>query len=453
MAKVAALLGTPLLPWQRQVADVACEIDARGLYRYGTVVVSVPRQSGKTTLVLANGVERCLMVPNRRVWHTAQTGQDAREKFLEMAEPFAASQLGKLAAQLKRGAGNTRLVFRHGSTFRPHPPTMDALHGQQSDLNNVDEAWVFDEAQGANLVQAIIPTQATRPGAQTWVTSTMGTADSTWFHDLSDRGRAGEPGICYFEWSIPDDADPDDLEAVAAAHPAYGHLIDMEAIRRARAAMGTPAAFARAYGNRRTATSERVIPLDAWIRAQDDAPLPSSARPVFGAAVAWDRTETAILAAVEVDGLPVVEVVDVRPGTSWAVDACEAASTVADGAAVVVDGHGPSGPLADHLEQRGVPVIRPRTADVTTAAADLYDRITHTDPATGVTAPRIRFRHDSALSAAVDCAARRLVGDGAWTWGRRTSTGSIAALEAATLAVWGTVRDPGPAPAPRIYFG
>ena len=43
VAKFARLLGTPLLPWQRLVADVAGEIDPdTGTYYYDTVILSTP---------------------------------------------------------------------------------------------------------------------------------------------------------------------------------------------------------------------------------------------------------------------------------------------------------------------------------------------------------------------------------------------------------------------------
>lgn len=454
--KIARALDTPLLPWQNEVIDVASEIDHEGRYRYHTVIVSVPRQSGKTTLTLANGVDRCLFLPGAKCWHTAQTGQDAREKFLEMADPFAKSTIGQISSVLRKGAGATRLTFANRSTFRPHPPTEESLHGQQSDLNNIDEGWSYSDLQGMALIQAIVPTQATRKGAQTWVTSTMGTADSVWFHGMCDKGRVlsrrAAGGIAYFEWSIDDGVDPADLDAVAAAHPAYGLLIDRTALEQAWQAMAdTPGAFARAYGNRRTTAAERVIPVDRWLSAQRDVPIPAGAPVVFGAATSWNRDETAIVAAAMLDtDLPIIEVIAVRPGTSWAVDACERASRHADDAPIVIDPVGPSGPLADALELRGVPLERMKTADITSGAADLYDRITVADDDGRPLPPRIVFRPNEYLNAAVDRASKRMVGDGAWTWGRRTSSGSIAALEAATNAARAAARFT-PAAAPLIY--
>ena len=48
IAAVAAYLGGSLMPWQRQVADVALELDPNdpGAWRYPVVVVTVPRQAG-----------------------------------------------------------------------------------------------------------------------------------------------------------------------------------------------------------------------------------------------------------------------------------------------------------------------------------------------------------------------------------------------------------------------
>jgi hypothetical protein len=47
VARVANALGTPLMPWQRYVADVGGEVDHRGRFVYPLVIVTVPRQSGR----------------------------------------------------------------------------------------------------------------------------------------------------------------------------------------------------------------------------------------------------------------------------------------------------------------------------------------------------------------------------------------------------------------------
>ena len=49
------------MPWQQHVADVALEVDpATGLLAYREVVVTIPRQSGKSSLALAIMVHRAI---------------------------------------------------------------------------------------------------------------------------------------------------------------------------------------------------------------------------------------------------------------------------------------------------------------------------------------------------------------------------------------------------------
>ena len=44
MAKVAALMGQPFMPWQRYVADVAHEIDpATGWWAFDKILITVQR--------------------------------------------------------------------------------------------------------------------------------------------------------------------------------------------------------------------------------------------------------------------------------------------------------------------------------------------------------------------------------------------------------------------------
>ena len=75
VAVIAEAKRAPLMPWQRRAVDVALEVDpASGLYRYGIVVVTVPRQSGKTKLESDVADHRCLSIPRARVWLAMQNG-------------------------------------------------------------------------------------------------------------------------------------------------------------------------------------------------------------------------------------------------------------------------------------------------------------------------------------------------------------------------------------------
>lgn len=449
ICRLMDMLGQPAMPWQEYAADLIGELDANGLPRWPMVVISVPRQSGKTTTSLAACVHRLLTARGRRVWSTAQTGQKARKKWLEMVELIEADTfpLNPLFKS-KRAAGNEQLIIpRLGSVFSPHPPTEDSLHGEQSDLNFIDEGWVFDDAEAAALMQAIIPTQTTRPGAQTIVVSTRGTAASTWFHGLIEKAKQPGSNIALLDYGIGPDDDPTDLDVIAAAHPAFGYTVTMDALTRAKEQLA-PAEFARAYGNRMTGSRERFIPLHAWQSAAWEDLIPDDAPVVFGAAVDFERTETAIVAGALTDGVPTLEVVDVRPGTQWASKRLAELSKKHK-AAVFVDPIGPASTLAADLGNTIPAELFPAVTSriLTTSCAEMMDRLTVTD-ADGIAAPTIRIRPDDALDLAADLVQQRRIGE-AWAWSRH-GAGSIAALEAGTLAMHGILNRPAPAAAPMI---
>jgi hypothetical protein len=449
VAKVHEALGRPMMPWQRLTADVGSQVDDVGRFIWQLIIVSVPRQSGKTTTMLAKSIQRCLMAPHRKSWNTAQTGQDARKKWRENADEVMASPLAQLVAgKPAKSNGAEALTFINGSKFRPFPPTRDALHGEQSDNVDADEVWAYDEQQGDDLLQAVVPTQLTRPGAQLWLWSTRGDRHSVWFHNLIEQAMAGQPGVLLIDYGIPDDADPMDLDVVAAHHPALGHTVTMDSLRAAQTQLADkPSEFARAYGNRATGAGERVIPRADWeaVVTTDDLP---EGRPAYAIATSADGSMTAVVAAVVgPDGTPWVEVLPGahRPGRSWAVDYVRNLADAGQG--VAVDRTGPAGPIADQLELAGVQLLTVGGTDHAAACADLYDRIT--DPGD----KRVRLRAHPGLDDAADVATRRFRSDGAWVWSRVRSGGDISPLEAAGLGVWAVLRNPAAIPAPFVVFG
>jgi hypothetical protein len=194
VAALARAMGRPLMPWQRQVNDVALEVDDDGRYVYPLVVVTVPRQSGKTVDYSVVAQHRAFTVPRGRVWFTMQTGQDARDWFINEHLPLLSAFESRL--HIRRANGSEMTRWHHsGGTFRPFSPAPDALHGKTTDLVIVDEAWAFDLVRGRELDGAIVPTQATRRGAQVWKFSTAGTAASTWLLVAVEQGRAA--------WRLP----------------------------------------------------------------------------------------------------------------------------------------------------------------------------------------------------------------------------------------------------------
>lgn len=450
------------MPWQRQVADVALEVTDDGSWAYRTVIVTVQRQAGKTTLLGPVNLHRCLTVRDGRCWLTAQRRQDARDTWRDVATRVSRSPLASLI-DVRLSNGSESLTFPTGATFRVFAPAEDALHGKANHLVGVDEAWAFDTAQGTALEAAILPTFTTT-GGQLWLVSTAGTAESTWLRSFVDRGRAAVDSgrretVAYFEWSLDDaaallvsagldsDATPAArsaaFDALLAAHPAAQTTLRVDALEQAAATM-TPGEFLRAYGNRWTATADRVIADHLWAAVRVDAGWtpPEAGSLALAFDVSVDRADGAVAAAWRPDptGPLRVDVIDARPGTGWVAARVRELVTRWRVPAVGYDAAGPALDVADQLGRAGVP-LAPTTGRQYAAACAAF--------LAGVTDRRLEHPGRPSLDDAVAAASTRPLGD-AWAWSRRGSAGSIAPLVAATVAGWTFDHRPAPAARPVV---
>ena len=126
----------------------------RHSWAYTTVVVHVQRQAGKTTLLGPKNVHRCLLVRGAKTWLTAQTRQDGRDVWRDVAELVSRSPLAGIVTTRRSNGSEELAVTATGSSFRVFAPSEDALHGKANESVDVVEAWSFDGPQGAALQQA-----------------------------------------------------------------------------------------------------------------------------------------------------------------------------------------------------------------------------------------------------------------------------------------------------------
>jgi hypothetical protein len=432
VAAVAEQLGVPFMPWQRQVADVAMEVDpATGRLAYREVVLTTPRQSGKTTLELAVLVHRCRTWPRSRVLYSAQDRIHARLKWED--DHVAALQRSPFAGefQVRYQRGDEAIRWDNGSRHGITAPLEKAGHSDVLDLAVADEAWGLEDSK---LEQGLSPTMITRPQPQFWVVSTAGTHRSAYLRGKVDRGRelaaqGGHRSVAYFEWSAVEGSDPGSPATWRSCMPALGHTVTEQTIA-AEFERLELADFCRAYLNwwpGEIPADWQVVAEAAWLALAD--PLSSAVDPVsFGADVTPDRSAAAIaVAGVRPDGLGHVEVVDHRPGTGWVVGRLVDLAARWSPCAIVVDDTGPAASLIPPLEAAGLEVARPTTRARAAADSGLYDAV-----AEGT----VRYVPRPALDAAVAGAAKRPLGD-SWAWARRGLSVDISPLVAVSLARWG----------------
>lgn len=422
------------MPWQAQVANVAGELvlDDSGLWvpAYREVVIYVPRQSGKTTYILAKMFQRARgwydQWGPQRIAYTAQTGADARKKLVEDWCPIILPRKSKVGvSRVLTGMGNEGIVFKNGSRTVLLASTEDAGHGKTIDEAFKDEFFADTDDRRD---QALGPAMITRPAAQVTTVSTAGTEESVPLNNLVARGRAAveagrRGGIAFFEWSADEDADPDDVATWWSCMPALGLTQSEAAVRVERDRM-KDGEFRRAFLNQPTKADDRVITAQVWDGAcsPDARPLKSPERLAFAVDMNPERSHTSI-AVASGGSIPTAELVEYM-GDSVVARCVELSSRHAP-ARFVIDKSGPAGALIAPLEAAGVTVVAYGTADLVAACGEFYDRVMQ---------GRVVVRTHVRLNLAAAAAVRRPVGD-AWAWGRKHTQADVSPLCAVTLAV------------------
>lgn len=447
VGQIAKGIGKPLMPWQQHVADIAGEVDpATGRLVYREVRLTVPRQSGKSTLVLAQAVHRMVDAQayggRQKLVYTAQTRMKAREKFVDdyLEELRACPRLrGRWKQRLSNGSESIR--WANGSIFGIEATTEKSGHGSTLDGGFIDEAFAHPDDR---LEQAFKPAMITRPSPQLWVLSTAGTHASLYLRGKVDSGRqlaeAGvDHGVAYFEWSADDDADPGDPATWRSCMPALGLTVSEDAIAADYLSMKRPE-FLRAYLNRwdgdQADEVEWVLPRVNWLRCAD-AGSQREGLAALAVDVSPSRSRASVvMAANRADGLPMVRVARHGEGVSWLPG--HVGDIVAEkGATVVVlDGVGPVSSLEDQIRDAVAgrcPVHVLKAAEVADGCGDILD---------AVVTEQLRHCDQEMLTSAVEAAAQRPLPGGRFAWDRRKSTGDITALNAATEALWGLTNYP-----------
>lgn len=444
---IAAATNTPFQPWQQYVADTATERDAFGQYRYNIVLVTVPRQSGKTTLVGPVQLDRVIMNPGIKAFYTAQTGKDARSRFNDLVNLVNASALAAVA-QVRYSSGSENISFPNASSLNLFAPVMAALHGEHPPLVTLDEIWEYDEVLGDALLEgAILPAQLTLGRhRQVWMISTAGTALSVFMRKWVETGRkAGRSDMAYFEWSLRDGDDPYDPEAIARFHPAVGQFLNGHELTAANLLAiagrnpdgsipeGTEvmdhAQWLRGFCNIWTEAVDPLIPAEDWdALAAEPLAVPAVSDVVIAYEVALDNRSASVMAIWrDLDGTWCVRTLHTAPGIVWLVSFLDELITAWKPVDVAADHGGNTRRVTDELVRKGHKVTTAKGTDYALACDVLLT----------AALDEKNLRHDGSLTLSNGMAHLALVdrGDSRY-FSRARSTGPINGPIAAAVGMW-----------------
>jgi hypothetical protein len=435
------------MPWQQAAADVAGEVDADGKLCYRKVVITVPRQCGKTTLILsvvAGRAENGARFGGRQTMlYAAQTREDARGKLVDEYMPLvtgAKALRGRVRTRVSNGSERITWLDS-GSTFGTVATKEKSGHGKVIDFGCIDEAF----AQETDAVEmAWKPAMITRPMAQLWMPSTAGGPEHVWFREQVEDGRRAVEidegfGTCYIEYSAPSEAEEPDLDPFDEdlwwrTIPALGYTQPIEAVRSTSREVKL-ATWKRAHLNIWLAQSgELVFAADRW-KACRRPDAVRATRPVLAVDVAADRSHAVIvMAAADASNRTLCRVIEYHEGTDWVVPKLQELCQQYDVAKIIMDTVGPVRSLVTEAENAYLNLHPMTTGEMVGACGLLYDAIKRTS---------VSHFGESELEAAVRGAARRKLGD-AWAWTRSTSAEQskvdISPLVALTAAHWGQLK-------------
>ena len=435
--ELAESVGLHLDGWQKMVLTDALGVRADGGWSAPEAGLVVPRQNGKSVVLVARHLAGLFLFGERLLFHSAHEFTTSLETFLLLLALLEGSE--ELSGQVRRVSrthGDEGIELLDGARLRFRTRTRGGGRGFSADFVAYDEGQLLPEASQA----ALLPTLSARPNSQTWYAGTppdqMNNEHGVVLARARERALRGDDRLCWSEWTIAEAKDPaavdatlaSDPEAWARSNPALGYRITLEHVERELRAMDHRSFCSERLGvgdwPRTDLDGGRVISADAWKACAGDA---AAGEPlVFGFDISPDRSRASIaVAGAASDGRVAVEIVDHRDGTGWIVGRLQELCQRHYPRAVVCDGRGPASSLVAALSRLRPAVTTLTTSEFASSCAGLFDRIQERT---------LVHREDPALDAAVAVATKRGLGD-QWAWSRRSSAADITALVAASVAV------------------
>ena len=333
------ILEMELYPWQEwaliHLLEVVGDLSTSWRFRFRTAVIMVSRQNGKTELskIIASFFLNVLRV--EAVFGTSLSMDKAEEVWeavIQEQETHAA--LACEIQQVARRNGGKKLVLTGLRTYKVGAPTRRAGRGDANDLVMLDE---LREHRDWETWSAAVASTNAKPNGMTICFSNAGDPDSIVLRQVRSMaiakidgtkatdfgGSVDDDSLALFEWSAPEKAPTDDLEALAQANPAlgYGRLTE-------RALLANRETFPESKFRSECMCQQvetilpEPFPEGAWVGGRDEhSYIREDSELFWGVEMSQDRKRTTIaVCGLREDGNYHVEIVDQRLGTEWAVE-------------------------------------------------------------------------------------------------------------------------------------
>lgn len=260
-------IGITFDPWQDGAGTAILGKRKDHLYAAEAIVMSIPRQVGKTYLIGALIFALCLANPGTLVLWTAHRVPTANETFGSMKAMVEQPKLKPHVISATAPAGNGVIRFRNGSRILFGARERGFGRGFQR-----VGIIVFDEAQilTQSALDDMIPATNTHPNPLVFFIGTppKPTDPADVFMNMRHEALNGnEDNSLYIEFSADETADPMDREAWAKANPSYPSRTSARAILRMKRLLGAESFLREGLGIWDRAGGLGVFTAGAWARA------------------------------------------------------------------------------------------------------------------------------------------------------------------------------------------
>lgn len=437
-----AKMGVAFDSWQHGIGSIALGKRKDGKYAatVGGVVLSIPRQVGKTFLVGMIIIALCVIHPNFTVLWTAHRLRTSTMTFKTMQGMVRKKKIWPHVQAIRTANGEQEILFKNGSIIMFGAREQGFGRGfDRVDVEVFDEAQILDGKALEDMVPAANASQQPS-GALLFF---MGTPprpidpgeEFTNRRNKAIEGRSND--MVYVELSADPDADPDDLEQVAKANPSYPHRTPVESILRMRENLTDDDSFKReALGIWDAEDSSRVIDEVSWGRQADPASMPIE-RLTIALDVPPSRSNASVsLSGQRADGRWHVELDDTRKGVDWVIPWVKSRAEKNRLHAVVAD------EMCGLVEERkGKHYLIGTDIVVTLAAAEGRDMSIACAKYFDCVMDGSLFHADQPqVNVALSVATKRPLAGG-WAWNRKDAASDITPIVSQTLALWGAQND------------
>lgn len=432
-------VGKRSMPWQKRMLFAILRTDADGAWTHPDVVLIVPRQNGKTLIVVLR-ILFGLFVLGERIVYTAQRWKSAEDAYKRLwAIVRIRRSLLRRVTRHTLSQGNGEIELESGARVLFCTRSADAGRGfDEVDLIVYDESYNLTEAE----TSALNPTQMASRNPQTIYTSSPVNKDihpnGEVLAGLRKQGLARSAAMLFAEYMAPKHMARDSVETWKYANPSYGVIQTatkmLKLLRTATTAAGRKSFDVEMLGRGDYPVAVEdipaLIPAELWSAMKNPAPVLVGPR-ALAIDMTPDRSTISIGAAQwTTQGRIHIDLGYHGPYTAAAVPYIVAVVTRMDPCVLVVDRASPAASIVPDLLNEGIEATLTGSLEMAQATGDFYDRSK---------AERLGHTGDPVIAEAIEGATKRDLAGGGWAWDRKATQNVISPVVMGSLASWGLI--------------